>query len=389
MNREWDVIIVGARVAGASTAMLLARAGLRVLCLDRSRPGSDTVSTHALMRAGVLQLQRWGLREALYEAATPRVQRTIFHYAEDTIAVSIKPSHGVESLLAPRRTVLDPLLVDHATRAGATFHWGSSVIGLHRDAAGNVAGVIVKDRRRPTSWVAQAPIVIGADGRNSTVAAHVAAAPVATGRYASSFVYGYWSGLPTAGYEWVYRPRLTAGVIPTNGGLTCVFVGARPSDLDSAVRDSGSVPATFDRLAAAAGLHPRLAAATQVEPLRFVRGLPAGYLRQANGSGWALVGDAGHWLDPMSTHGMTGALRDATLLAQALIAAPLGSVEMRESLSNYQAMRDKLSMPMLQISDEIASYEWDLPRVRSLVRSLSSAMTDEVEALSWAESAAS
>ena len=68
MNRTWDVIVVGARVAGAATAMLLARAGLRVLCVDRSRHGSDTLSTHALMRGGVLQLTKWGLLDAVVAA---------------------------------------------------------------------------------------------------------------------------------------------------------------------------------------------------------------------------------------------------------------------------------------------------------------------------------
>jgi hypothetical protein len=78
---------------------------------------------------------------------------------------------------------------------------------------------------------------------------------------------------------------------------------------------------------------------------------------------------------------MTGALRDATLLSDALLAAPIGSAAMTYSLSNYQTIRDKLSLPMLQITDEIASYMWDIPRARTLLRRLSSAMTDEVETL--------
>ena len=83
--------MVGARVAGAATAMLLARAGLRVLCVDRSRYGGDTLSTHALMRGGVLQLQRWGLLDAVVDAGTPPVRRTVFHYGDESVAVSIRP----------------------------------------------------------------------------------------------------------------------------------------------------------------------------------------------------------------------------------------------------------------------------------------------------------
>src|SRR6188472_2330370 len=107
-----DVVIVGARAAGAATAMLLARAGLTVLVLDRSRYGTDTLSTHALMRGGVIQLHRWGILDRIVAAGTPPVRRTTFRYASDELTITIKPSHGVDALYAPRRTVLDPVLVD-------------------------------------------------------------------------------------------------------------------------------------------------------------------------------------------------------------------------------------------------------------------------------------
>ena len=89
---HWDVIVVGARVAGSATAMLLARAGLRVLVVDRMRTGADAVSTHALMRAGTLQLQRWGLLDRVVAAGTPAVRRTVFHYGDgESVAVSLRP----------------------------------------------------------------------------------------------------------------------------------------------------------------------------------------------------------------------------------------------------------------------------------------------------------
>src|SRR5262249_19575128 len=91
----YDVAIVGGRVAGASTALLLARAGARVALVDRSRPGTDTVSTHALMRAGVLQLSRWGLLDRVVAAGTPAIRRSSFHYADgNTVQVEIRPSAG-------------------------------------------------------------------------------------------------------------------------------------------------------------------------------------------------------------------------------------------------------------------------------------------------------
>src|SRR6185437_1214814 len=122
-----DVVIVGARVAGASTALLLARAGLRVLVVDRGRRGSDTLSTHALMRGGVLLLQRWGLLDEVAATGASPVRRVTFHYGPECLPVSLKPYAGVDALYAPRRTVLDALLVDTAERAGARFRFGPSV----------------------------------------------------------------------------------------------------------------------------------------------------------------------------------------------------------------------------------------------------------------------
>src|SRR5262245_62758108 len=107
---RYDVVVVGARCAGAATAMLLARRGLRVLVVDRSRYGSDTLSTHALMRGGVVQLHRWGLLDRIVDAGTPAIRRTTFRYATDEIVIPIKAAHGIDTLYAPRRTVLDPIL---------------------------------------------------------------------------------------------------------------------------------------------------------------------------------------------------------------------------------------------------------------------------------------
>lgn len=138
----YDVVVVGARPAGAATAMVLARAGLRVLVVDRSRYGADTLSTHALLRGGVLQLARWGLLNEVIAAGTPPVQRSVFHYGEERIEVPIRPAAGVDALYAPRRTVLDPILVDAARDAGAEVRFGLTVTGLCRDGTGRVTGVV-------------------------------------------------------------------------------------------------------------------------------------------------------------------------------------------------------------------------------------------------------
>jgi 2-polyprenyl-6-methoxyphenol hydroxylase-like FAD-dependent oxidoreductase len=376
----WDVVVVGARVAGASTALLLARAGLRVLCVDRARFGSDTLSTHALMRPGTVQLQRWGLLADIVAAGTPPVRRTVFHYGDENVSVSIRPAAGVDALYAPRRTLIDAVIGAAAGAAGATMRFGTTVTGLLRDPDGRVSGVTTRDRDGSVR-AERAGLVVGADGRHSLVATAVGASTDLRGRAGSAFVYGYWADLPVDGYEWFYRPAMSAGAIPTNDGLTCVFVGAPPRRLAQLVRDGGTAHAVE---VLAGNLGPRLAAARRVGGLRHVRALRA-HLRRSWGPGWALVGDAGYWKDPLSTHGMTDALRDAELLARAVLAAPDPGSDQLDALAGYQTVRDGLARPLLEVTERIASYRWDLTEIRRLLMTLSSTMTDELELLARAE----
>src|SRR6185369_14252900 len=102
---HYDVIIVGARCAGAATAMLLARAGLRVLAVDRQAYGSDTLSTHALMRPAVMQLARWDLLDPLIRSGSPVIKSSTFHYGEQQVTIAIRPDPAIPGLIAPRRTI--------------------------------------------------------------------------------------------------------------------------------------------------------------------------------------------------------------------------------------------------------------------------------------------
>ena len=223
-----DVIVVGARVAGASTAMLLARQGLRVLLVDRHRYGADTLSTHALMRGGVFLLSRWGLLDRIVATGTPPIRQARFDYGTDAVTVAVKPTPGVPALYAPRRTVLDPLLIDAAAAAGADVRFGVSVEGLIRDGSGQVVGIHARDRTG-TAVTARAPLTVGADGVRSAVARGAGAATLRAGTGAGAVIYGHWSDLDVDGYEWFYRLGGTAGLIPTNGGQVCAFAPAAPA----------------------------------------------------------------------------------------------------------------------------------------------------------------
>ncbi|GAB3065562.1 NAD(P)/FAD-dependent oxidoreductase [Intrasporangium mesophilum] len=369
----YDVAVVGARAAGASTALLLARAGLKVLLVDRAAYGTDTLSTHALMRAGVLQLCRWGLLERVISASTPPVRQATFRYDSRVIRVPIKATHGVSALYAPRRTVLDPILVDAAVAAGADAQFGVAIADVVRDRTGRVRGLVGR-RRDGQAFRAEARIVVGADGIRSTIADRVGAAFDRVGSGVGSTTYGYWPGLQVDGYEWNFRPNASSGVIPTNGGMACVFASATPRRIGR-----GGARTIVEILSAVdPDLGARLAEAPPPSTRTFT-GL-RGFVRRSWGPGWVLVGDAGYFKDPLSAHGITDALRDAELLVRAIVGALDGDSE-RDALEDYQTSRDSLSRNLFEVMDVISGHRWTDGEIGDLLLKLSAAMTAEVDVL--------
>jgi 2-polyprenyl-6-methoxyphenol hydroxylase-like FAD-dependent oxidoreductase len=376
---KYDVVVVGGRIAGASTALLLARAGARVALVERSRLGSDTLSTHGIMRAGILQLSRWGLLDRVVAAGTPPVVRSVFHYPDGALLqVSIRPSPGVNALYAPRRTVLDRILVDAAEEAGAHVLPETTVTSLVQHETGRVQGVVAQDATGTRTQI-EAAMTVGADGLRSVVAQQVGAPVQRQGRTASAVLYRYVDDLPAAGYEWVYGDRASAGLIPTNAGATCVFVGTTPARMRQ-LRRAGRERAFTALLASASpALHDRVLGAGASTPMSGWGGVP-GHVRQSWGPGWALVGDAGYFKDPITAHGITDGLRDAELLADQVLQT-LGGVPEDEALPAYQTTRDRLSSQMFEATEEVAGFEWDAARARVLLRAVSAAMSDEVDHL--------
>lgn len=371
-DERYDVIVVGARVAGAATALLLARAGHRVLVLDRARAGSDTLSTHALMRPAVQQLQRWGVLDDVIAAGTPAVDHVVFHYGDREVRLATS-----STLYAPRRTVLDPILVATAEASGARFRFGVDVRGLRRDGTGRIVGVTIRDEEGRSAPLA-ARVVVGADGRRSRVAGEVAAPVTRAATSTSAFVYGYLSDVEADAYEWCYRPGSTAGVIPTNDGQAAVFVGVPPDRFAASRRDEPWLREVLRSTSPAVA--ERLAACRFVGPVRSFPGMP-GWLRRPWGPGWALVGDAGYFKDPTTAHGITDALRDADLLAGALHGTLTGQVPEVSAMAGYERLRDRLSLPFLQLTDRIASFDWTLEEVQARHLVMSDVMRDEAEAL--------
>ena len=368
-----DVIVVGARAGGASTAMLLARAGLDVLVVDRSRYGADTLSTHALMRAGVVLLDRWGLLDRVIDAGTPAIRRTTFSFAEQDVAIAIDPGSGVDALYAPRRTVLDPILVDAARSAGAKVQFGTSVTGVTRDHTGRVDGVTARDGSG-RAVLHSARWIVGADGVRSIVADAVGAPVERHGTGVTATVYGYWPEFDTDGYQWAFRSGEVAGVIPTNDGQANIFAVASPSRVGR-----GGLPVLHEIVhTAAPALAERLRDAHAPRGVRTFGGL-AGFVRVPYGPGWALVGDAGYWKDPISAHGLTDALRDAALLARAIAGTASGELREDDAFARYHQTRNRMSLQLFDVVDTIAKMRWTDAEIPHLLRQLSASTVDEVD----------
>jgi flavin-dependent dehydrogenase len=285
----------------------------------------------------------------------------------------------VTALYAPRRPLLDGLLVDAAIAAGVAVAFDVTVTGVNRDRTGRVIGI--RGRCRSGSFDAQASLVVGADGLTSTVAQAVHAPVVRTDRHASAIWYAYVTGVPDRGYRMFFRPGAPggiAGLTPTNDGATVMFVGgpAREFRVPDRPRRWPALHQQFLATAPEAADDVRHAACASA--VRGWQGHP-GRQRRAFGPGWALVGDAGYFQDPLGTHGISQALRDAHFLSDAVLEAGSDRAALPNALSRYEQTRNALSAEMSTITDALASYCWDGPGAERLMRQLSREMTKEAE----------
>jgi len=348
----YDVIIVGARCAGAAAALLLARQGVKVLLTDRATFPSDTVSTHLLHPTGVARLRDWGLLEPLLATGCPPIEAISFQPAEDLILRGAPHAHdGVSTSLAPRRTVLDALLVEAAVQAGADLREGASFRrALWAD--GRVVGAEFGGGSRAdgSGFAERAALVIGADGRHSAVARHVGAHPVRdAGTYGCQF-YGYWPGLPDTGTQIFVGGGQAVLAYPTHDEHHLVLVGWPHARFSEVKQD-------IDRhfLAAVAQSAPSvreyLTDAARAERITGSGDL-ALYIRESSGPGWVLAGDAAMAKDPVTAQGIGDAFAQAQSLAERLPAAlAAGPQAVDAATAAHVAARDR---------DGVAAFETTL-----------------------------
>lgn len=341
-----DVIVVGGRCAGAPTAMLLARTGLRVRLIERSQRLGDTVSGQVIQVAGVSRLRAWGVLDAVLATGCPRIVDGTFSADGQVI-----PMPGDDDqqrspdafLIAPARSALDPVLLAAAAASGVVVQRGESVRSLRTDGF-RVTGVGTDKGEYP------ARLVVGADGRNSRVAKLVGATKYVDMVPATYSYLAFWADCPVQALASYWDNGYLTILIPTNDDRTLVYFQGPHADFDAARHDP--MGNYLRVLNAQPGVPELLVGGRMVGPLRGTGDLPT-FFRESAGIGWVLAGDAGHHKDPVMARGITDAFRDAELITETVATGWDGDLD--QALAGYPARRDSCARPLASANDSIAT----------------------------------
>jgi menaquinone-9 beta-reductase len=354
----FDVVIVGARCAGSPLAVMLARRGWRVCVLDKARFPSETPSTHVIQPCGVAVLERIGALDAVLAAGAVPLDRVTLVNEDVRIDGKLDPSVFPHPGLCVRRLTLDAVLVETATAAGADVRTATKVSGLLFDA-GRVIGV--ETEQGPI----HAHLVVGADGRQSTIAAGGGALEyhvIPGGRMPA---WAYFVGVAEQ------EGRLRLGRLgehaylasPTDSGL---YMAGIATSADFRADREESFSAAIARWPELADL---LAGARRVGPIRVMRRW-RGYFRQASGPGWVLIGDAGHFKDFTPAQGIADALRQAVRLSEVLPDDVANHAAVDAATQRWWRWRDDDAHPMYWFATDMGAPGPSTPLVTRVLRDI-------------------
>jgi flavin-dependent dehydrogenase len=363
---KYDAIIAGARCAGSPLAMLLARRGYRVLLVDRAAFPSEIPHGHFIHRHGPRRLHDWGLLHRV-AAICPGVTTQTIDLGDFPLTGRDLVTDGIALGYAPRRALLDKILVDAAVDAGAELRQ-RCVVEDYVTENDRVTGARLREASAEHSVVERARLIVGADGRNSRLARYVGAATYAAEVPRTFWYFSYWQDVPDDGLEVYVRNGRVVFAFPTSDGLFGVFVGWRRDRLEQVRR--AVEEETMSAIDEIPSFAERVRAGRRVERFLGATDVP-NFLRVPCGPGWALAGDAGCHKDPFLALGICDAFRDAERLAIAIDDGLSGRAGLDVALREYAADRDASTMRDYQENLEAARlgpFPDDLFRLRAEIR---------------------
>jgi 2-polyprenyl-6-methoxyphenol hydroxylase-like FAD-dependent oxidoreductase len=334
-----DVIVVGARIAGATTAALLAERGYRVLLLDRAVFPSDTLSTHFFRAPALRVFRRLGVYDDVALSA-PHLTVQYTSIDEHELTDRVQAEDDLTYYLCVRRVLLDDILVRRVRKEPLVdFREGARAVDLLQEH-GRAIGVSWTQGGRAFETTAR--VIVGADGFYSRIARLVQPTTERAEPVNRAMYYSYYAGLepvegPAAEFHSSVHVDSLVYVFPCDGGLTLVAVSV-PMTQFGAFREAPDV--MLERsLYSRRNLAPRLQAATRVSRVLGAGNIP-GYMRVPYGPGWALVGDAGLIMDPFSGQGIDQASTHAAQLAEALHAFLGGESSWEDAMAGFHRVRN-------------------------------------------------
>ena len=348
----YDAIVVGSRVAGSATALLLARKGHRVLMVDRAAFPSDTISTHIVWQRGMNSLMDWGLADRVEGTNAPAIDTVAMDFGPFVLAGVPPPVGRARHIHSPRRKYLDKIMLDAAAEAGVEVREGCSVEDLVFED-GRVCGIRAHTKS-DGNFTESAQVVVGADGVHSTLARVLEPPEYNVKPRLACWYYSYWSGLGNRKIRFFSRVGRAFGCIPTNDGLCCLAVAWPQREFAEVKEDIESqYLASFDM---APAFRDEVAGAKREERF-FGTGDVPNYFRNPYGAGWVLVGDAGYHKDPIMAQGISDAFHSAELLAGALDEVFKGRATWDDALSRYESERNAAVAAIYEMNAGFASLD--------------------------------
>ena len=336
----YDAVVIGARCAGAVTAMLLARRGHKVLLLERGDIPSDIPQGHFIHRHGPKRLADWGLLEKVVATNCPPITTHLTDFGDFSLLGRDIHLGNVAWGYGPRRRQLDQVLVEAAVEAGAELRLNFRVDSFLWDGD-RIAGIWGRDTRGGVNSAERACVTIGADGKNSLLARTVCAPFYEEVPTLTCWYFSYWSGVATEGFELYVRNRRAIFSFLTNDNLFAIFIAWPINEFASVKADiEGELMRVVDSIP---GFAERVRSGRREERFYGSADLP-NYLRRPFGPGWALVGDAGCHKDPLDGLGICDAFRDADFLAAALHEGLSGQSSLDVALTRYELRRNEATL---------------------------------------------